>query len=285
VSALETTRATVAGVSSPVLEAGDRSAREAVVFVHGNPGPKEDWEDLLERVGPFARAVAPDMPGYGAADKPPDFDYTSGGYARHLAGVLHQLGIHRVHLVVHDFGGPWGLVWAVQHPESFASATLINTGVLLDYRWHRLARIWRTPAAGELFMASTTKPAFRMLLGRDNPRLPPPAVERLYEAMRPWGTKRAVLKLYRATPASAMGALHEPLRAVNRPALVVWGTEDVYIPWRQAERQRESFPSADVQLLEGLGHWPFLEDPARVAEHVIPFLRRQVEAGTRADTG
>ncbi len=281
-SDLESTIATVSGVASPVLVAGDRSAREAVVFVHGNPGPKEDWEDLLARVAPFARAVAPDMPGYGAADKPPQFDYTVEGYARHLAGILDQLGIDRAHLVLHDFSGPWGLTWAVEHPEAFASVTLINTGVLLDYRWHRLARIWRTPAVGEAFMASTTKPAFRILLTRDNPRLPPPAGDRLYAAMRPWATKRAVLKLYRATPASAMGALSGPLRALDRPALVVWGTGDAYIPWKQAERQRESFPSATVELLEGLGHWPFHEDPARVAEHVIPFLRRQVGSRQQA---
>lgn len=272
----------VAGVRSPVLTAGpgDGTAREAVVFVHGNPGPAEDWRDLVARTGEFTRAVAPDMPGFGGADKPPDFDYTSEGYARHLAGIVEHLGIERVHLVMHDFGGAWGLVWGVQHPEAFASATLINTGVLLGYRWHRLARIWRTPVLGELFMASTTRAGFRFLLGHDNPRLPAADLERLYDVSRTWPTKRAVLRLYRATPASAMGALRDPLRALDRPALVVFGTDDVYIPWRQAERQRESFPSARVELLEGLGHWPFLEDPGRVAEQVIPFLRQQVGVGS-----
>jgi pimeloyl-ACP methyl ester carboxylesterase len=278
VSELTTTVVTLTGVRSPVLQAGDSAATEAVVFVHGNPGPKEDWQDLLERTGEFGRAIAPDMPGYGAAEKPAGFDYTSDGYARHLAGILDQFAINKVHLVMHDFGGVWGLVWALQHPDAFASATLINTGVLLDYRWHRLARIWRTPGLGELFMASTTRPAFRMLLSHDNPRPLPSAVDRLYEASRGWPTKRAVLKLYRATPASAMGALRQPLRELDRPALVVWGAEDVYIPWQQADRQRESFPSAKIELLEGLGHWPYLEDPARVAEHVIPFLREQVAA-------
>jgi pimeloyl-ACP methyl ester carboxylesterase len=271
---------TVNGVRSPVLQAGDIEATEAVVFVHGNPGPKEDWVDLLQRTGEFGRAVAPDMPGYGAADKPADFDYTVDGYARHLAGILDQLNINTVHLVLHDFGGPWGFAWAVQHPEEFASATLINTGVLLDYPWHRLAKIWRTPGLGEAFMATTNRPAFRMLLGHDNPRLPAAAVERLYEVSRGWPTKRAVLKLYRATPASAMAAHAEPLRELDRPALVVWGTGDVYIPWAQADRQRESFPSARIELLEGLGHWPFLEDPARVAELVIPFLHDQVRAAS-----
>ncbi len=249
-----------------------------MVFVHGNPGPAEDWRLLLERTGDFTRAVAPDMPGYGAADKPKEFDYTNAGYARHLAGVLDQLGITRAHLVLHDFGGGWGLTWGVQHPDRFASVTLINTGVLLDYHWHKFARIWRTPGLGELFQLTASRPAFEMLVGRENPRLPPPELERLYRVSKPWPTKRAVLKLYRATPAARMGALRDPLRSLDRPALVVWGVTDAYIPWSQAARQRESFPSARVELLEGLGHWPFLEDPGRVAELVIPFLREQVAA-------
>jgi pimeloyl-ACP methyl ester carboxylesterase len=278
VNDLATVEATVDGVGSPVLTSGDPNSREAVVFVHGNPGPKEDWEDLVTRAGQFARAIAPDMPGYGAADSPADFDYSSRGYARHLAGILAQLRIERAHLVLHDFGGPWGLVWAVEQPEAFASATLINTGVLLGYRWHRLARIWRTPVLGDLFMATTTRAGVRMVVGHDNPRLTPSAIDRIYDASRHRHTKRAALKLYRATPASAMGALRAPLRALDRPALVVWGTTDVYIPWQQAELQRESFPSAQIELLEGLGHWPFLEDPARVSEVVIPFLRQQVRA-------
>jgi pimeloyl-ACP methyl ester carboxylesterase len=278
VTGLTTSEVVIDGVRSPVLTTGDPEAAEAVVFVHGNPGPKEDWQGLLASTGEFARAIAPDMPGYGSADSPADFDYSSSGYARHLAGVLDHYGINTVHLVMHDFGGPWGLLWAIRHPEAFASATLINTGVLLDYRWHRLARIWRTPGLGELFMATTTRTGFRAVVGHDNPRLPSSAIDRIYAASSAGHTKQAVLRLYRATLASAMGALREPLRELDRPALVIWGTSDAYIPWGQAGRQRESFPSARVHLLEGLGHWPFLEDPVRVSEVVLPFLREQVAA-------
>ncbi|MGH3784409.1 MAG: alpha/beta fold hydrolase [Pseudonocardiaceae bacterium] len=61
---------------------------------------------MVARTGAFARAVAPDLPGYGGADKPDRFEYTIDGYAHHLGGILDQLGIHRAHLVLHDFGGP-----------------------------------------------------------------------------------------------------------------------------------------------------------------------------------
>lgn len=73
------------------------------MFVHGNPGPAADWRRLVDRTGAFTRAVAADLPGYGGADKPDAFDYTVDGYARHLGGILGQLGIDRVHLVLHDY--------------------------------------------------------------------------------------------------------------------------------------------------------------------------------------
>ena len=268
---------TVNGVRSPTLQTGPTDASEAVVFVHGNPGPSDDWSDLLERVGTFARCVAPDMPGYGGADKPRDFDYTISGYAEHLGGLLEQLGVRRVHLVAHDFGGPWGLTWAARNPDAVASVTLINIGVLIDYRWHRYAKIWRTPILGELFQLTATRAGFRVLLGRENPRLTRDQIDRIYDAARTWGTKRAILKLYRATPAASLGAPRGTLEPLDLPALVIWGTEDAYLPSEQAERQRQTFPSARVELLAG-GHWVFLEDPERVASLVVPFLRERVGA-------
>jgi pimeloyl-ACP methyl ester carboxylesterase len=89
-----------------------------------------------------------------------------------------------------------------------------------------------------------------------------------------------VLKLYRATPESVLGAPASALMALDRPALVVWGTKDPYLPREQAERQLDAFPSARIELLEGHAHWPFAEDPERVAQLVVPFLREQV--GTTA---
>jgi pimeloyl-ACP methyl ester carboxylesterase/flavin-dependent dehydrogenase len=266
----------VDGVRSPVLEAGPVGADEAVVFVHGNPGSSQDWASLASVVGEFGRAVALDMPGFGHADKPRDFDYTIEGYARHLGGALDLLGVRRVHLVLHDFAGPWGLAWAIAHPEEFASATLIDTGVLLDYRWHYLARIWRAPWLGELFMATATRMGFRLLLKHGNPRgLSPTFIDRMYEDFDA-DTKRAVLRLYRATndPPRRARRMADALRALPRPALVVWGRHDPFVPAALAERQREVFPDAEVVVFEGSGHWPFADDPEGVARVVVPFLRR-----------
>jgi pimeloyl-ACP methyl ester carboxylesterase len=277
---------TVAGIRSPYLTAGSPDADEAVVFVHGNPGPAEDWRRLVARTGAFARAVAPDMPGFGGADKPDRFVHTVDGYARHLDGVLAELGVRRAHLVLHDFGGPWGLAWAADHPDRFASATLVGIGVLRDYRWHSLARIWRTSGVGELFLRMGTLPVSRLLLQRGTPRgLPRDVVERLYRCLKEPGTQRAVLRLYRATDVAAVAEdLHRRLHGVDRPVLVVWGRHDPYLPVAQAERQRETFPRAEVVVLDDSGHWPMLDDPVALEQVVLPFLARAT-AGSAAAAG
>jgi pimeloyl-ACP methyl ester carboxylesterase len=275
---LRKTDITIAGIRSPLIEGGNASAEEAVVFVHGNPGSSRDWEELAAQVSTFGRAIALDMPGFGRAQKPEYFDYTVEGYARHLASALTELCIRRVHLVLHDFGGPWGLAWAVAHPDALASMVLINTGAWLDYHWHFYARMWRTPVLGEASQVMASRASFHLLLKRDSPRsLPAAYVDQMYDTYDR-GTRRAVLKLYRATddPARLSQAWADALRPLDRPALVVWGKHDRYLPVRLAYRQREVFPNAQVVVLEQSGHWPFADDPAGVAAVVVPFLRRML---------
>jgi pimeloyl-ACP methyl ester carboxylesterase len=270
---------TVGGVRSPVLETGPQDARAAVVFVHGNPGVAEDWLPLLVPAGGFARAVAITMPGYGDADKPNAFAYTVEGYAAHLDGVLEALDIQHVHLVLHDFGGPWGLEWAARHPDRHASTTLINTGVILRESWHALAKVWRTPVLGELFFLASTRGGMRQFMKRTNPRtFPVPYADHLFDLYQDPGTRRAVLRLYRNTPIRPHAdALAPRLREHPRPALVVWGAKDPYLKVRLAERQREVFGRATrLEILERSGHWPLADDPDAVIAAVLPFLREQL---------
>ncbi len=252
-------------------------ASDAVVFVHGNPGSADDWEALTTAVGAGGlRAAALDLPDFGETAAPQGFEHTAPSYAMFLAQALQTLGIDRVHLVLHDFGGPIGLVWAAMHPDALASVTLIDTGILPGYEWHRLARIWRTPVLGEVFQATATRGAFRRLLNRNEPRgLPRPFVEGMYDHYDR-RTRRAVLKLYRATDdPGAGGAEFAALMAPSDiPALVIWGEDDAYLPAEYAARQRDAFPSAEVHVLPASGHWPFADAPQTVERLLVEFLGR-----------
>ena len=73
-----------------------------------------------------------------------------------------------------------------------------------------------------------------------------------------------------------MQLLQPALSTLDPPTLVIWGAHDPAVPVEQAERQRESFPSAEIVVLPDSGHWPMLDDPAGVAAALLPFLRRHV---------
>ena len=273
----------VGGGHSPLIEAGPRESREAVVFVHGNPGSSTDWTALVESAGAVGRAVAIDMPGFGKAHAPPGFACDVNAYAGFLEAARAELGIERVHLVVHDFGGPFGLFWGLQHPERWASVVLLNVGVMPGYKWHSLAKRWRTPVLGELLHVFIPRAAWRREMQKNNPRgLPPEFVEKMYDDYDR-ETRRTVLRLYRNTPDPGDTAeeLGSALAQLRKPALVVWGASDPFLDVSFAERQRDFFDVEDVAILPESGHWAFQDDPGRVRELIIPFLERQL-AGARA---
>ena len=282
-AAVERSRLEAGGTRTRLVHAGPAAAAEAVVFVHGNPGSADDWERLAAAVGGIGkRAVAIDLPDFGQTVAPKGFEHDIYGYAAFLGEALEALGVERAHLVLHDFGGPIGLAWAMAHPDALVSVTEIDTGFLPDYRWHSFARVWQTPVLGELFQAITTRGGFRIAQNRNEPRgLPREFIDQMYDHYD-WRTRRAVLKLYRATPhLSAMSKLLIQVFAQREiPALVIWGEGDTYLPSSYAYRQREAFPSAEVHVLPASGHWPFADAPETVERLLVEFLGASSQKST-----
>jgi pimeloyl-ACP methyl ester carboxylesterase len=113
---------------------------------------------------------------------------------------------------------------------------------------------------------------------RSNPKgLPREFVEKMYDDYDR-RTRRAVLKLYRATPdpAEAAGTLGPALAKLHKPALVIWGAKDPFAGVEYAECQREFFDVQDVLILPDSGHWPFQDDPAPVVQALRAFLSTQL---------
>jgi pimeloyl-ACP methyl ester carboxylesterase len=279
-------RVTVGGVSTRVIQAGPADASSAVVFVHGNPGSARDFDDLVAQAGRFTRTVAFDIPGWGKSDKLAHTELqTTDGAAAYVQGVLDQLGIKRVVLAAHDFGGIWGLQWASQHPDALIGVVLIDTGVLKDYTPHALAIVWSIPGVGEAQVASTTRQTFHQAVNYMQTRpLPDAFIDRMYDDYdRP--ERCALLRYYRsmrdATFANSNAVADKQAAALKkrrRPALVIWGQNDPYIPAEQAYKQRDVFPGARVEVFPDTGHWSFVEEPARTRRLAVSFLRPSLAA-------
>jgi pimeloyl-ACP methyl ester carboxylesterase len=248
-------RTEVAGLEVTWRRAGDAS----ILYLHGVPTAGWDWDPFLARTG----GVAPDLPGFGRSAKPGDFDYSIAGYARFLEEFCAEVGLERLSLVMHDWGVV-GLGLAVRVPERIDRLVLTACVPLVPgYRWHRVARAWRTPIVGELAMGFTTRRGFRRALPRE-------LADRAYDDFD-HGTQRAILKLYRSAPPEELARHGERLGELRRPALVLWPTRDPFIGAEFGRRYAEALGGdAELELVEA-GHWPWLERP-EIVERVAAFL-------------
>ena len=243
------------------------------VFVHGVPTHSADWTPFLERMeGP---AIAFDLPGFGRSDRPApgDFDHSMHGYGRFVTRFLERMAIGRHRLAIHDWGSV-ALLGAQEDPGRVERLVIINTVTLLPgYRWHRTARLWRTPVLGELSTKIRSRRGLDLGLREsrgDWSRHDPEFVDLIYDHLD-GGTFRAILTLYRSAPGEELEAAGTGLDAIAAPALVVWGLKDRYLPARFGRAFAERLPNAELLELPGAGHWPWRDQPECI-EPVIRFL-------------
>jgi len=247
---------------------GDSST--TTVYVHGVPNSGLVWTPFLTAAG----GVAPDLPGFGDSVKAVTFPYSIAGYDGYMERFLDWLGLDRVNLVVHDWGAA-ALAFAQRAPERVERLVLINALPLFDgYPWHRVARVLRTPALGELAMGCISVRLLRRVLRSANREPLPERDLRDIYAKLDFGTQRAILKLERSVKPGTLAAAGAGLAQIGAPALIVWGTLDPFIPARAATQYAQALGGeTELVLLEDAGHWPWL-DRSDVVERVTDFVAR-----------
>jgi pimeloyl-ACP methyl ester carboxylesterase len=224
---------------------------------------------FLERSG----GLAPDLPGFGRSGKPGYLRFTIAEYDRLIERFLDTIEVPRVQLVMHDWGAV-GLAFAQRMPERVERIVLINAIPFLPgYRWHRIARAWRTVGLGELAMGTTNRYTLQRSSVRANATpgpMPGSWADSVLEHFDD-GTQRAILRLYRSSPPDVLAAAGARLRDLEMPALVMWGVEDPYIPARFGREYASALANAQLVELADAGHTPWL-DRQDVIERVVDFL-------------
>jgi pimeloyl-ACP methyl ester carboxylesterase len=243
----------------PVLWRSAPSSDPPTLWLHGVPDSSDLWTPFLERAG----GLAPDLPGFGRSAKRGDLEYSIAGYAAWLERFCELAGLERVRLAMHDWGIV-GLALAQRAPERIERIVAIDAVPLLPgYRWHALARVWRTPVVGEIAMGLAVGPVMRRLL--------PAARAAPVLAHFDPGTQRAILRLYRSSPPDVLAAAGRDLATLGAPALVLHGARDRYIPPRFADGLAAALGDGRCEHIEGAGHWPWLDRPELV-DRVAAFL-------------
>lgn len=252
-----------------------------LVLVHDALASHETFARCLPKLSTSRRVVAPDLPGFGASEKPDPQRYAYGfdAFADSLFDLVAALGLGRIHLIGHGMGGGVALTLAAKHPAVVAKLVLVDA-LVFPTAEHPLGRAGRVPIAGAVLWRQLVGPAlFRSFLAGS-----------VYAGASAVPEGRAGALYDRFNAPDARQAAHATLVAIDdtRPlvarlprvsaeTLVVWGRDDRLAPIDHGRRVARELRGR-FEVLE-CGRCPPDEVPDAFASTVTSFL---ATAGTAA---
>ena len=259
----------------------DSGEGPALLFIHGLTGSQRNWAHLIDALDHEHRVLAPDLFGHGASAKVMG-DYSLGAHAATLRDLLDLLGIDRVTLVGHSFGGGIAMQFCYLFPERVERLVLVASGGLgRDVSpLLRAATVpgaeWVLPVIASGWVRGRVEAVGRFLTSRGW-RASPEVTEvwRGFTSLADADTRRAFLATTRGVidPGGQTVTAHDHLpMVIEIPTLVVWGTRDRMIPAWHATTAHQAFPGSRVELFVDAGHFPHLDEPERFAEVLRGFL-------------
>ncbi len=251
----------------------------ALLLLHGLACDSSTWLDVIPTLSEHYTVIAPDLLGHGESDKP-DADYSLGGYANGMRDLLTVLGIDKVTVVGHSFGGGVAMQFAYQFPDRTERVVLVSTGGL-GKDVTPLIRFLTVPGSSAALAAATFRPWRPLVAGgmRALSRTPLSAtrdldeVARIYESLADPATRRAVQRVTSHVlnwKGQFVTMTDRSYLARLMPVLVVWGRDDMVIPSKHADFAPTQV--SDVHVLNDAGHFPHKDHPEEFCRLVMEFI-------------
>ncbi len=248
-----------------------------IVFVHGISGCWQNWLENLPRLGADRRAIALDLPGFGASPIP-SWPVEMASYGRLLGDFCEKLGIEGATLVGNSMGGLLAVEAATNNPARFEQLVLVSAAGIINTWSPQLratATAWAWKEFGPRFAARgrqiVSRPRSREAVFRPFVRYPNRLREDLLLEQIVNGLKRAE-GFGDALQSLIFHDSRERLAAIEIPTLVVWGLSDRVIPVAAAASYHRRIPHSRLEIFERTGHVPQLERPLRFNALLEDFL-------------
>jgi pimeloyl-ACP methyl ester carboxylesterase len=254
------------------LEVRDEGRGPPALLLHGFPTSNRLWDEVIPRLcGAGLRCVAPDLAGYGLSESPMDGEPRMERQARWLVELLDAFGIDSALVVAHDVGSAAAEILLADSPRRVRGLVVVD-GVYADQwamDWVEGIQQWDPAKAARLAPVL----ARRMR----TPGLPADAIAAMLAAYEGEPGSLRLIAAARALRPSETATRLSALRAADVPALVLWGSEDRYLPIDSVARPLADLLRAELHLIPG-GHFLPAEAPQRVAEEIVAFERSLARA-------
>jgi pimeloyl-ACP methyl ester carboxylesterase len=264
----------------------DEGHGEVILAIHGNPTWSYFYHSLFDQFKDRYRVIAPDHLGMGLSSRAPITDkmYLQ-NHVDHLVYLIDRLDLHNIHLVVHDWGGPIGLLALLKRQERFKSVTITNTSAFIIKDIPKRIHLGKIPILGPFLFHDLnlfSKAALKMAFSYKKPSpLEKLALSFPYQLKQ---NRKSIADFVIDIPQDskhpsfqALNFLENNLKEIRVPKLVIWGGKDFCFHQDFYRKFQENFSDGKFHFFNDLGHYLFLEDAPRIMNLMEDFYH--VECG------
>ncbi len=257
---LQTKFAEVWGHKIRYLEQGN--AERTILLVHGLGGSAERWLKVMPLLSTKYRVIAPDLIGFGYSDKP-STDYTIEFFAKFLSSFIDSLGLHKTILIGTSLGGQV-VAHCAGNDDAVEKLVLVAPSGAMK---HSTSTLDAYMMAALYPGYSSAKTAFEMMSHSGT-------VDEftVVDFVKRMGTPNAKLAFISSVLSVKNSQIHESLRKIKIPTLLVWGKEDTMIPIEYAKEFLGAVRNCKFLELKETGHLPHVECPDMFSESILEFL-------------
>lgn len=259
----------------------DEGQGKTILFVHGTPSWSFDFRNVIKKLSEGFRCIAIDHIGFGLSDKPEHYDYSTQNHSKTLEKFVLEKQLEKITLVVHDFGGPIGLNFAINHPERIEKLVVLNSWLWSskhDPDYLKLQRILKSPLLPFLYRYLNFSPRFVLPQSFGDDKLPSYLLKQYTKPFSDKSQRNGALAFAKSllNDQDWFEALWNKRKAISdKPTLFVWGMKDPVIKPHNLEKFQLGFPNSTAVKLETSGHFPQEEQPEKVASAILHFLDDQ----------
>ena len=252
----------------------DEGSGPPLLLLHGNPTWSFLYRNIITGLRDRYRCLAVDHPGFGLSSAAPGYGFTPAEHANVLEQLVGQLDLTDVTMMVQDWGGPIGFAVATRQPERFAAFVIGNTWAWpkSDPGTQLFSRLLGGPI-GRRLIANRNLFVERLLPGGVRKGTLPEAVMNAYRGPFPTPASRRPTAVFPREILASRPFLAEIERQLpvlaDRPALLVWPTNDVAFRDRERRRWEQIFHDHQTVALDGAGH--YIQEDA--ADEIVAAIR------------
>ena len=255
-------------MSLSTYQGGSRSAKTAVVLLHGYSADKQLWPRFARHLVKEYRVLIPDLAGHGKTAFDAAWDYSGPAQARRVAVLMDQLGVERAHIVGNSMGGFIATHFALAYPERTASLCPMDPYGVIAPQESDADRIFH---AGRNPFEIDTRAQFDEFYAMTMAKPPwMPGILLAGAAQRYRRRKPELARIYQGF--ANRDLLEDRLAAVTVPGFIVWGRLDRLLHVSAADIWAERLPRSRLLVLDGIGHMPMVECPSAMAKAYKEFL-------------